>query len=222
MNDADVRSDVETELKWEPSVANANAIGVGVENGVTTLSGSVESYSEKWAAERAAERVTGVTAVVNKLDVHLRGDYLRTDQEIAAAAVNALEWNLSVPADRVKVTVTAGWVTLNGDVDWQYQRDAAESAVRNLAGVMGVSDLIEIKAPVSQAVVSADIEAALRRSAQIDAENVGVQVDGHTVTLTGTVKSSAERREAERAAWAAPGVFNVDDRILVASEQGPA
>jgi osmotically-inducible protein OsmY len=216
MNDTDIRSNVETELKWEPSVTNATAIGVAVDNGVATLSGHVASYVEKWAAERAAERVSGVTAIVNKLDVHIPSSYLRTDEEIAAAAANALRWNLSVPDGRVKVSVEAGWVTLDGDVDWQYQRDAAETAVRYLAGVKGVSDFVGIKAPVSQVVVSADIEAALERSAEIDAENVGVRVDGHTVTLTGTVKSYAERREAERAAWAAPGVYTVDDRISVA------
>ena len=215
MNDADVRREVETELKWEPSVTNGTAIGVGVQNGVTTLSGYVGSYAEKWAAERAAERVSGVSAVVNKLEVHIPNTYVRTDEEIAAAAVNALRWNYSVPESRVNVAVEAGWVTLDGDVDWQYQRDAADSAVRYLTGVKGVSNLIAIKSPASQIVVRGDIEAALRRSAEIDARNVGVRVDGHTVTLTGTVKSYAERREAKRAAWAAPGVYSVDDRIAV-------
>jgi osmotically-inducible protein OsmY len=215
MNDADVRQNVEIELKWEPSVSNANAIDVGVKAGVTTLSGHVDSYAEKWAAERAAERVGGVTAVVNNLDVHLPDSFARTDEEIAAAAVNALRWNLSVPAGRVKVRVSDGWLTLDGDVDWQYQRDAAETAVRYLAGVKGVSNVIGIKSPVSEAIVSADIEAALERSAVVDAQRIGVRVDGHTVTLTGTVRSYAERREAERAAWASPGVYNVDDRIAI-------
>jgi VCBS repeat-containing protein len=215
MNDADVRRNVETELKWEPSVSNANVIGVGVKAGVTTLSGHVDSYAEKWAAERAAERVGGVTAVVNNLDVHLPDSFARTDEEIAAAAVDALRWNLSVPTGRVKVRVSDGWLSLDGDVDWQYQRDAAETAVRYLAGVKGVSNVIVIKSPVSEAIVSADIEAALERSAVVDAQRIGVSVDGHTVTLTGTVRSYAERREAERAAWASPGVYNVDDRIAI-------
>jgi len=215
MSDADVRRNVETELTWEPSVSSANAIGVGVQDGVTTLSGYVASYAEKWAAERAAERVSGVTAVVNNLDVRIPSSFLRTDEEIAAAAVNALRWNLSVPDGRVKVAVEAGWLTLDGDVDWQYQRDAAETAVRYLAGVKGVSNLIDIKSPVDQVVVSADIEAALRRSAEVDAQRIGVLVDGHAVTLTGTVRSYAERREAERAAWASPGVYSVDDRISI-------
>ena len=215
MNDADVRRNVETELKWEPSVSNANVIGVGVKDGVTTLSGYVPSYAEKFAAERAAERVSGVAAVVNRIDVHLPSSLARTDEEIAAAAVNALRWNLSVPTGRVKVEVNDGWVTLDGDVDWQFQRDAAEDAVRYLAGVKGVTNIVGIKSPVSQVVVSADIEAALKRSAAVDAQRIGVLVDGHTVTLTGTVRSYAERREAERAAWASPGVYSVDDRIAI-------
>jgi len=215
MNDADVRRNVETELKWEPSVSNANVIGVGVKDGVTTLSGYVPSYAEKFAAERAAERVSGVAAVVNRIDVHLPTSLARTDEEIAAAAVNALRWNLSVPTGRVKVEVNDGWVTLDGDVDWQFQRDAAEDAVRYLAGVKGVTNIVGIKSPVSQVVVSADIEAALKRSAAVDAQRIGVLVDGHTVTLTGTVRSYAERREAERAAWASPGVYSVDDRIAI-------
>jgi len=215
MNDADVRRNVETELKWEPSVIDAAAIGVGVKDGVTTLSGYVQSYFEKWGAERAAERVSGVTAVVNRLDVHLPNSLARTDEDIAAAAVNALGWNTSVPDGRVKVEVSDGWVTLEGDVDWQYQRDAAETTVRYLAGVKGVSNVIGIKSPVSQAIVSADIEAALKRSAAVDAQRIGVLVDGHTVTLTGTVRSYAERREAERAAWASPGVYSVEDRIAI-------
>jgi osmotically-inducible protein OsmY len=216
MKDADIRRNVETELNWEPSVTNAAAIGVGVKDGVTTLSGYVDSYAERWAAERAAERVGGVTAVVNRLEVHVPDSFTRTDEEIAAAAVNALRWNLSVPDGRVKVEVNDGWLTLDGDVDWQYQRDAAETAVRYLSGVKGVSNIIGIKSPVSQAIVSADIEAALERSAAVDAQRIGVRVDGHTVTLTGTVRSYAERQEAERAAWASPDVYNVDDRIAIA------
>jgi osmotically-inducible protein OsmY len=215
MNDTDIRRNVEAELRWEPSVHNANAIGVGVNGGVTTLTGHVSSYAEKRAAERAAERVSGVTALVSELDVHLPSDLERTDEEIAQAVVNALTWNLSVPNGRLKVEVSKGWVTLEGDVDWQYERDAAASAVTYLTGVKGVSNLISIKSPVSQAAIKSDIEAALKRRAQLDAQSIGVKAEGHTVTLTGSVQSYAERREAERVVWAAPGVFKVDNKISI-------
>jgi osmotically-inducible protein OsmY len=217
MNDSDIRRNVEAELRWEPSVHDADAIGVAVKTGVTTLTGHAASYAEKWAAERAAERVSGVSAVVSELDVHLASSFERTDEEIAQAAVNALKWNLSVPMGRVRIEVSKGWVTLDGDVDWRYQRDAAESAVRYLAGVKGVANLISIKSPVSQVAVKSDIEAALKRNAQLDAESIGVKADGHSVTLTGRVQSYADLREAERAAWAAPGVYSVDNRISVSA-----
>ena len=215
MTDADIRRNVESELNWEPAVASAAAIGVAVKNGVASLSGQVPNYVEKWAAQRAAERVSGVAAVVNDLAVHLPSDFRRTDEDIAGAAVIALRWNLSVPADRLKLEVKDGWITLDGDVDWWYQRDAAETAVRYLAGVKGVTNLIGIKATASRAVVRSDIEAALKRNAQLEARQIGINVDGQTVTLTGTVRSYAERDEANRAAWAAPGVYTVDNRIAV-------
>jgi osmotically-inducible protein OsmY len=215
MTDADIRRNVESELNWEPAVASAAAIGVAVKNGVASLSGQVPNYVEKWAAQRAAERVSGVAAVVNDLDVHLASDFRRTDEDIAGAAVIALRWNLSVPADRLKLEVKDGWITLDGEVDWQYQRDAAETAVRYLAGVKGVTNLIGIKAAASRAVVRSDIDAALKRNAQLEARQIGINVDGQTVTLTGTVRSYAERDEASRAAWSAPGVYSVDNQIAV-------
>jgi osmotically-inducible protein OsmY len=215
MTDAEIRKNVESELNWEPTLTNAAGIGVGVKNGVTELSGQVPSYVAKWAAQRAAERVSGVTAVVNELDVHLPGDFKRTDEDIAGAAVIALRWNFSVPADRLKLDVKDGWITLKGDVDWQYQRDSAETTVRYLTGVKGVTNLIGIKTTASRAVVRSDIEAALKRNAQLEARQIGINVDGQTVTLTGTVRSYAERDEANRAAWSAPGVYNVDNRIAV-------
>ena len=194
---------------------DATAIGVAVENGVSTISGRVKSHMERWEAERAVERVGGVTAVANELDVQLPGDWARTDEDLAQAAVNALNWNLSVPLGRIQIEVTKGWVTLKGDVDWQYQRDAVNEAIRYLTGVKDVTDLVGLPSPISRAVVKTDIEAALKRSAEIDAQTIGVATDGHTVTLTEQVRSSGERKEAERAVWAAPGVYSVDNRIAV-------
>lgn len=215
--DSDIRRDVEAELRWDPRVPNASAIGVSVKNGITTLSGHAASYAEKWEAERAAERVGGVTALASELDVHLLSEFERTDEEVAQAVVNALKWDILIPSQRIKAKVTNGWVTLEGDVDWQFQRDAAMRAVRHLFGVKGVSDAIALKSPVSQVAVKSDIEAALKRNASVDAQGIGVKVDGHNVTLTGKVRSSAERKQAEQAAWAAPGVYHVDNLIAVAA-----
>jgi osmotically-inducible protein OsmY len=214
-SDMEIRRDVEAELRWEPRVNDATAIGVAVKNGVATISGHVQSYLERSAAERAVERVSGVTAVANELDVHLPSDWERTDEEIAQAAANAVTWNLAVPVGRIQIEVTNGWVTLNGDVDWQYQRDAANNAIRYLTGVRGVTNFVVLKSPINRTAVKKDIEEALKRSAEVDAQKIGVDAIGHTVTLTGAVRSSNERKEAERAAWAAPGVYAVDNRIAV-------
>jgi len=215
VTDADIRRNVEAELRWEPAVHDPTAIGVAVRDGVTTLTGHVESYAEQWATERAAERVKGVTALVSELDVHLPTSVQRTDEDIAQAAVNGINWSPSIPADGVTVQVSKGWVTLNGAVNWQFQRDAAEDVVRQLAGIRGVSNLVSLKRSLSQAVIRSDIEAALKRRAQLDAARIGVVVAGHHVTLAGTVRTYAERKEAERAAWDAPGVSRVENRISV-------
>jgi osmotically-inducible protein OsmY len=212
VTDDQIRRNVEAELDWEPAVHNASAIGVGVTRGVTRLSGHVATYAEKWATERAAERVSGVTALVSELDVHLPSSLERTDEDIAQAAVNAVKW---IPRNSIRVEVSKGWLTLDGAVQWQFQRDAAEEAVRHLNGVRGVSNLISLKTPISKAVIKADIEAALKRRAQLDAEQIDVSVAGHDVTLTGSVKTYAERQEAGRTAWAAPGVDSVQNRLSV-------
>jgi osmotically-inducible protein OsmY len=212
VTDDQIRRNVEAELDWEPAVHNASAIGVGVTRGVTTLSGHVGTYAEKWASERAAERVSGVTALVSELDVHLPSSLERTDEDIAQAAVNAVKW---LPRNSIRVEVSKGWLTLDGAVQWQFQRDAAEEAVRHLNGVRGVSNLISLKTPIGKAVIRADIEAALKRRAQLDAEQIDVAVAGHVVTLTGSVKTYAERQEAGRAVWAAPGVDSVQNRLSV-------
>lgn len=216
MTDLEIKKAVESELNFEPSI-NAAEIGVAVKDGIVTLSGHTPSYWEKIASERAAERVNGVKAVVNEIEVRLPSSSERTDEDIARAAVNALEWSVLVPGNRVKVKVSKGWVTLEGTVDWQFQRSAAEKAVRKLIGVQGVSNLITIKPQVSKTAVKAEIENALKRSAELDAEKIKVDTDGDKVILRGTVHSWYEREEAERAAWRAPGVRIVEDDIAVAA-----
>ena len=214
MTDLELRKNVESELTWEPSV-DAAEIGVGVSNSVVTLSGNVDSYWEKWAAERAAARLAGVKAVANELKVQLPDSSERTDEDIAEAAVNALNWSVSVPEDRIKVKVTQGWITLEGSVYWNFERTAADEAVRNLMGVTGVSNLIEVTPQVNASGVKAAIEMALKRSASVDAGRIKVEADGGKVTLRGNVRSWLERDEAERAAWAAPGVRMVDDQVTI-------
>lgn len=210
--DSQIQQDVIAELKWAPSV-NAAHVGVEVSEGVVTLAGHVGSYAEKWDAERAAQRVVGVKALAVEMDVKLTSSYKRTDADIAAAANSALQWSTYLPKDHVKVMVEKGWLSLSGNVDWEYQRQTAESAVRYLMGVTGVSNDIILKPKVSISAVKSDIEAALKRRALADSQKISVDVKGSDVTLTGTVHSWGERDAARNSAWGTPGVSKVVDKM---------
>ena len=211
--DAEIQSDVLAELKWEPRV-QPNEIGVVVKNGVVTLTGSVDSFAKKWGAEEAAHRVRGVKAVANDIEVRLTSSGERTDADVAAAVVRSLE-DAAIQIEKLDVTVSKGWVTLSGDVEWQYQKEDAERIVRRLAGVTGVTNLITVVPGAAASEIQKKIEEALVRSAETDAERITVEVDGNAIILKGTVRSWAEREAAERTAWAASGVAAVDNRIAV-------
>lgn len=213
-SDSDIQRDVSSELKWEPSL-RGDDIAVTVRDGIVTLAGHVASYIEKWRAERVASRVKGVKAIVNDLEVRLASSSQRPDPDIARAAVSALEWNASVPNDRIRVKVENGWVTLEGDVDFYFQREAAERAVRTLWGVKGVTNLITVQAAPTGADVKQRIMQALQRGASFDADRITVEVDGHKAILRGTVRSFAEMRDAERAARNAPGITEVENHLTV-------
>ena len=214
--DKQLQDDVIAELSWEPSV-HAAQIGVEVKEGVVTLAGHVATYAEKWNAETAAQRVSGVKALAVEIDVKLGPLGQRNDGDIASSAANMLAWATTVPDDAVKVRVEGGWVTLSGQVEWQYQKQAAADAVRYLSGVKGISDLISIKPKVKTSVVKADIEAALKRQAAQDAKDINVRVDGSKVTLTGSIRSFAEREFVTDTAWGAPGVHSVVDEMTFAA-----
>jgi osmotically-inducible protein OsmY len=212
--DSDIQKDVVAELNAEPNLRNDD-LAVGVRDGVVTLAGYVDSYADKWRAERVVSKVKGVKAVVNQLEVKLSSSSQRPDPEIARAAVNALQWNALVPHDRIKVVVEDGWITLRGEVDWYYQKEEAERTVRNITGIKGVSNLITVATVPTPSDVKQRITDALRRGAQFDAERITVEVTGHKAILKGTVRSYAELRDAERAARKVPGITEVDNRLTV-------
>ena len=214
IDDSEIRRIVLAELDWDPSV-DASGVGVAVKDGVVTLTGSIASYWQKKEVERVVKCVIGVKAVAEELSIKLPGTAARSDADIAQSVVTGLRFNVAVPPDRVQVTVENGWVTLEGEVEWQYQRSAAENAVKYLMGVKGVTDTISIKQQASAAGVKAKIESAFARRAQLDANQIRVEATDNKVILRGSVHSWDEKEVAEQAAWAAPGVTRVENNVIV-------
>jgi osmotically-inducible protein OsmY len=212
--DEQIQANVLEELKWDTRV-RPNEIGVAVKDGIVTLTGWVDSYLKKMAAEEAAHRVPGVKAVANDIEVRLPGFAERTDTDLAAAVLNALRWDAAIPTGKVDVTVSQGWVTLKGEVEYAFQKRDAERAVRRLSGVKGVSNLIVVKPQVFPSDLKQQIERALIRNAQTDARNITIEVEGSKIILRGTVRSYAEKEAAEDTAWSAPGVTEVENRIVI-------
>lgn len=215
--DQQIQHDVQEELKWQPFL-NAAQIGVGVKDGIVTLSGTVDSYSKKLAAERAAKTVKGVRAIAEDIEVRVVPGIVKSDTDIASAALQAVKWHSMVQDEKLKLKVDNGWVTLEGEAEWGFQKEAAASAIENLAGVKGVINNISVKPRVEIKDVKRQVSLAFHRSATIDADKIDVQTTGDTVVLTGNVRSLAEKRDAEKAAWLAPGVRGVDNRLSVSLE----
>jgi len=215
--DTQIQKDVMEELKWEP-LLNANEIGVAVKNGIVTLTGTVNAFNKKSAAENATQRVVGVKAVAENILVKISEEGKRNDAELAQAVLNALKWHTSVPDEKLNVKVENGWATLEGNVEWEFQRNAAISAVESLAGVIGISNKIKIVPASKSPDIRHRIMSAFHRSATVDADKVSVEIEGSKVTLKGKVRSYAEKRDAENAAWFAPGVNTVDNKLEIDTE----
>lgn len=215
--DSEIQKNVMEELKWEPFL-KASEIGVAVKNGIVTLSGTVDTYGKKVSAEKAAKRVAGVKAVAEDIEVKLSSGGKRNDTEIAEAVLNALKWHSAVQEDKIKIKVEDGWVTLEGNVEWEFQRSAARTSVEHLMGVVGISNNIKIVPSLSATEVKRKISSAFQRSATVDSEKINIAVDGSKVILTGKVRSYVEKRDAEKAAWLAPGVNRVENKLEIVSD----
>lgn len=211
--DSQIQQDVINEIKWDPSVTSSQ-VSVTADDGIVTLRGSVPHYYEKSLVEEAAQRVGGVRAVADEIEVNLMGSYNRSDLQITEAALSALEWSYSVPKN-IKVSVEKGWITLKGETEWDYQRTAAKDAVGQLMGVCGVTNYISIKSKVLPRDIKTRIEEALKRSAEAEGRDISVSVDGDKATLTGNVNSYSEREDAGNAAWMAPGIMSVENNLRI-------
>lgn len=213
--DLQLQQDVMDELLWDPSLESAE-IGVSVNDGVVTLSGTVNSYTKKLAAEKAAKRVKEVKAVAMDIEVHFFNGESKSDTDIAHAGLNALSWSTVVPKDSVSIKVEDGWLTLEGEVEWQYQKQAAENLTKDLQGVKGVTNLIKLKPTLTRSIVKDNIRKALERSADVEADSINILTEGHNIILKGKVRSWSERNEVEKAVWATPGVVDVKDELIIA------